>query len=138
MNFFRIILISLSLLSTTVYADNHDKETVDNVISLDDSIPLNDPFAGNESSGITNLTGSESTEALELINFKLTGVIAGKEIAYVALTSQSGEVINLTIDQYLGKIKLVDMRINEAIFEKENGTFIILDFNNQIREANEY
>jgi hypothetical protein len=112
MNFFRIILISLSLLSTTVYADNHDKETGDNVISLDDSIPLNDPFAGNESSGITNLTGSESTEALELINFKLTGVIAGKEIAYVALTSQSGEVINLTIDQYLGKIKLVDMRIN--------------------------
>ena len=40
--------------------------------------------------------------------------------------------------QNLGKIKLVDMRLNEAIFEKEDKSFIIIDFNNVIREADEY
>ena len=37
-----------------------------------------------------------------------------------------------------GKIKLVDMRLNEAIFEKEDKSFVIIDFNNVIREADEY
>ena len=46
--------------------------------------------------------------------------------------------MNLTIGQYLGKIKLVDLRITEAIFEKDDKSYIILDFNNQIRETNEY
>ena len=33
---------------------------------------------------------------------------------------------------------VVDLRLNEAIFEKDDKTFIIIDFNNQIRETNEY
>ena len=43
-----------------------------------------------------------------------------------------------SLSQYLGEIKLVDMRINEAIFEKNDKTYMIIDFNNQIREVNEY
>ena len=31
-----------------------------------------------------------------------------------------------------------DLRLNEAIFEKDDKSYIIIDFNNQIREANEY
>ena len=31
-----------------------------------------------------------------------------------------------------------DLRINEAIFEKDDKSYIIIDFNNQIRESNEY
>jgi sporulation protein YlmC with PRC-barrel domain len=50
----------------------------------------------------------------------------------------SGEVVTVTLGQYLGKIKFVDLRINEAIFEKEDKKFIIIDFNNVIREADEY
>ena len=46
--------------------------------------------------------------------------------------------MTVTIGQFLGKIKLVDMRLNEAIFEKEDKSFIIIDFNNVIREADEY
>ena len=38
----------------------------------------------------------------------------------------------------LGKIKLIDLRLNEAIFEKDDKTFMMIDFNNVIREADEY
>ena len=46
--------------------------------------------------------------------------------------------MTLTLGQYLGKIQLIDLRLNEAIFKKEDESFIIIDFNNMIRESNEY
>ena len=48
------------------------------------------------------------------------------------------DVFTLTLGQYLGKINFVDLRLTEAIFEKDDDSYIIIDFNNQIREANEY
>ena len=36
------------------------------------------------------------------------------------------------------KIKLVDLRLTEAIFEKDDKTYMMIDFNNLIREADEY
>ena len=54
------------------------------------------------------------------------------------MVNNSGEVITITLGQFLGKIKLIDLRLNEAIFEKEDTKFMIIDFNNSIREADEY
>ena len=45
---------------------------------------------------------------------------------------------SMSNQSFLGKIKLVDLRLTEAIFEKEDKTFIMIDFNNVIREADEY
>ena len=59
-------------------------------------------------------------------------------IIYNVERTRDGEVTTLTIGQYLGKIKLIDLRISEAIFEKEDKSYMIIDFNNSIREANEY
>ena len=73
-----------------------------------------------------------------LYNFKLSGLISGKDESYISLTNTSGDVITLNLNQYLGKIKFIDLRLTEAIFEKEDKSFIIIDFNNQIREADEY
>ena len=75
---------------------------------------------------------------MSLYNFKLAGLISGKDNSYISLVNASGEVVTVTLGQYLGKIKFVDLRINEAIFEKEDKKFIIIDFNNVIREADEY
>ena len=61
-----------------------------------------------------------------------------KKNSYISMMKSNGEPYSLTIGQYLGKIKLVDLRLNEAIFENEDKKFIIIDFNNQIREADEY
>ncbi len=150
MSFFKNILILFFLLSATfAYADNHDQNqaTTENEqlneiaqeIQDDDEVPLNDPFAGNEgTNSLTNIPEGEQEEPMSIYNFKLLGLISGKDHSYISLGDTAGEVITITIGQNLGKLKLVDLRLTEAIFEKDGETFVIIDFNNQIREANEY
>ena len=149
MSFFKNILILFFLLSATfAYADNHDQNqaTTENEqlneiaqeIQDDDEVPLNDPFAGNEgTNSLTNIPEGEQEEPMSIYNFKLLGLISWKDHSYISLGDTAGEVITITIGQNLGKLKLVDLRLTEAIFEKDDETFVIIDFNNQIREANE-
>ena len=142
MNFFKIILTFLFLMfSSMVYADNHDLDQVAQELQEEEEVPLNDPFAGNE--GTTGsldatVTPEEQEDVMSLVNFKLAGLISGKDNSYITLVNSSGENITLTIGQYLGKVKLIDLRLTEAIFEKDDKTFIMIDFNNVIREAYEY
>ena len=150
MNFFKILIILVFgfFKFSVSYADNHGEvvEKVKEVIKDlennvdDEEVPLNDPFAGNEASSSVNMNipEDEAQDEMSLYNFKLAGLISGKDHSYISLVNSSGEFINLTLGQFLGKIKLVDLRITEAIFEKNDKSYIIIDFNNQIREANEY
>jgi hypothetical protein len=152
MNFFKILLTLIFLLfSTASFSDNH-KAASDVALSDEakqmleeideDEVPLNDPFAGNEGSASgaagVNISEEEQEDEMSLYKFKLAGLISGKGSSYISLVNSSGEVISVTLGQYLGKIKLVDLRLNEAIFEKDDKKFIIIDFNNIIREADEY
>ena len=152
MSFFKILIILIfGLLSFSVsYADNHGeivekaKEVVESLESENnvdnEEVPLNDPFAGNEASSSANMNipEDEAEDEMSLYNFKLAGLISGKDHSYISLVNSSGEFVNLTIGQFLGKIKLVDLRITEAIFQKDDKSYLIIDFNNQIRESNEY
>jgi hypothetical protein len=151
MNSFKIfIILVLGFFTFSIsYAENHGEivEKVEEVVKNlnsenvdDEEVPLNDPFAGNEASSSANLNipEGEAEDEMSLYNFKLAGLISGKDQSYISLVNSSGEFVNLTIGQYLGKIKLVDLRITEAIFEKDDKSYLILDFNNQIRETNEY
>ena len=87
---------------------------------------------------MANISEEEKEDEMSLYNFKLAGLISGKDNSYISLVYNSGEVITITLGQFLGKIKLIDLRLNEAIFEKEDKKFMIIDFNNSIREADEY
>ena len=148
MNFFKIFLTSFFLiLSIAAFADNHDTTQSEDVSQIsqeiqdDEEVPLNDPFAGNE--GTTGsldatVTPEEQEDVMSLYNFKLAGLISGKDNSYITLVNSSGEIITLTLGQYLGKIKLIDLRLTEAIFEKDDKTYMMIDFNNLIREADEY
>ncbi len=153
MNLIKLITIFIFLLfsNSISIADNHSKKEelnkevkkiTEQLDSLDEEMPLNDPFAGQSSSNNRNANAQISEEEMQddmsLYNFKLVGLIAGKSNSYVSLVKSDGEPFSLTIGQYLGKIKLVDLRLSEVIFKKEDGKFIIIDFNNQIRETNEY
>ena len=150
MNFFRLFIIILFFSHSGIsYSDNHDKkqEVLDQVKDIakelqdeEEEVPLNDPFAGNEgtSGSNSNIPDEERDNQFSLYNFKLAGLISGKDYSYISLVNSSGEVMTLTLGQYLGKIQLVDLRLNEAIFKKEDDTYIIIDFNNLIRESNEY
>tara|TARA_B100000073_G_C23286002_1_gene392561 strand:- start:53 stop:499 length:447 start_codon:yes stop_codon:yes gene_type:complete len=148
MNFFKIFLTLLFLIfSAVAYADNHSENQGEGVseiaqeIQEDEEVPLNDPFAGNEGSTGSldaSITPEEQEDVMSLYNFKLAGLISGKDNSYISLVNTSGEVLTLTLGQFLGKIKLIDLRLTEAIFEKEDKTFIMIDFNNVVREADEY
>ena len=149
MNFFKILFIlTLLLIPKTSLSDNHDKkdEVLDQVKEIakemeeDEEVPLNDPFAGNEgtSSMSSNIPVEEQENKLSLYNFKLAGLISGKDYSYISIVNSGGEVLTLSLGQYLGKIQLVDLRLNEAIFKKEDGKFMIIDFNSQVREADDY
>ena len=149
MNFFKIIIFLLFTLTTSiVLADNHDQkqEVLDKVNEIakelenEEEVPLNDPFAGNEgtSSVSGNIPDDEQDNEFSLYNFKLAGLISGKDYSYISIVNSGGEVLTLSLGQYLGKIQLVDLRLTEAIFKKEDGKFMIIDFNNQVREADDY
>ena len=157
MNFFKkILFIAIFLIISSAHADNHDKNSdlieqvkevtanLENNLTEEEDVPLNDPFAGNEGTSgnaSINIETGEERDEMSLYNFKLSGIISGQDNSYISLTNSSGEVINLTLGQYLGKIKLVDLRLTEAIFKKEKDQekkFMIIDFNQVIRESDEY
>jgi hypothetical protein len=149
MSFFKILIfLSLILIPTISFSDSHDqkKEVLDQVKEIakemedDEEVPLNDPFAGNEgtSSMSGNIPEDEQENELSLYNFKLAGLISGKDYSYISIVNSGGEVLTLSLGQYLGKIQLVDLRLNEAIFKKEDGKFMIIDFNSQVRESDDY
>ena len=149
MSFFKLIILLLFMLTTSIaLADNHDQkqEVLDKVNEIakelenEEEVPLNDPFAGNEgtSSMSGNIPDDEQDNELSLYNFKLAGLISGKDYSYISIVNSGGEVLTLSLGQYLGEIQLVDLRLNEAIFKKEDGKFMIIDFNSQVREADDY
>ena len=149
MSFFKILIfLVLMLIPTISFSDSHDqkKEVLEQVKEIakemedDEEVPLNDPFAGNEgtSSMSGNIPDDEQENELSLYNFKLAGLISGKDYSYISIVNSGGEVLTLSLGQYLGKIQLVDLRLNEAIFKKEDGKFMIIDFNSQVREADDY
>ena len=142
-----IILLVLLLSFNNSFADSHDKkeEVLEKAKEIvkdmeeDEEVPLNDPFAGNEgTSSMSNIPSEEQDNEMSLYNFKLAGLISGKDYSYISLVNSGGEVLTMTLGQYLGEIQLVDLRLTEAIFKKEDGKFMIIDFNNQVREADEY
>ena len=149
MSFFKILIfLVLMLIPTISFSDSHDqkKEVLEQVKEIakemedDEEVPLNDPFAGNEgtSSMSGNIPEDEQENILSLYNFKLAGLISGKDYSYISIVNSGGEVLTLSLGQYLGKIQLVDLRLTEAIFKKEDGKFMIIDFNSQVREADDY
>ena len=136
-----LVLFFATFSMSYTLADTHDTNASAET-SEEEALPLNDPFAGDESlsSGTNLVSGSEEErEAMSLYKFKLVGIIEGEYEAYVTLVDASGEILSLTLHEELSAgVKLIDLRINEAIFEKDDNTYISINFNNQIKEMNEY
>lgn len=165
MNFFKIIIL-LSLFFATMqssFADSHDKKNiVDQAKDLakkakeiqakneqnikdatEEEVPLNDPFAGNAATSSGDLIAfdndSEDQKKLTLNNFKLVGIISGKFESYVSLADSSGKVTTIQLNEELEEgLRFVDLRLTEAIFEKEGGKYMVIDFKNKVREVDEY
>ena len=135
-----LVLLFMSITPNNVIADSHDVD-----INTEEPLPLNDPFAGNSSLGSGSGTSIISTgqtgesEEMSLYNFKLVGIISGSYESYVSLVNASGEIITLQLHEELSDgVKLVDMTLNEAVFQKVDDTYMTIDFNNKIKETDEF
>ena len=161
-----LVLFFISISPSNVFADSHDVEkniveqskeiteellkkqaateaNINSEIGEAEPLPLNDPFAGDSSlgsgTGIISGSQTEDREEMSLYNFKLVGIISGTYESYVSLVNASGELVTLQLHEELSEgVRLVDMRLNEVIFQKADDTYITINFNNQIKETDEY
>ena len=151
MSFFRILFIIIFILaSPSIALADETKKTTEEIVDQakeitkqieeEEYVPLNDPFVGNEGTSSTNVNipEEEQQDQFSLYNYKLSGLISGQDHSYISLVDASGDNIIITLGQNLGKIKLIDLRLTEAIFQKEDKSYLIIDFNNIVRQADEY
>jgi len=165
MNFFKVIILTFIslLLASNVFGDNHDtteKELLEKAkeinqkVKLDQAdkakatpeepLPLNDPFAGDESLGqggasVSLVSGSsEDVKKASLYNFKLIGIMTGEYESYVSLINSSGEIITLQMNEELSPgIKLIALQPQKAVFEKGIDSYLHINFKNQIKETSD-
>ena len=169
MNIFKIIILFIIpfCILTNAIADNHDTEqnilekakeinkkvkqkqaekdnNINSEILPEEPLPLNDPFAGDESLGqggssVSVVSGlDEDAKKLSLHNFKLIGIMTGEYESYVSLINSSGEIVTLEMHGELSPgIKLIALQPDKAIFEKGIDSYLHINFNNQIKETSE-
>ena len=152
MNLVKIIILVLIVGFANfkiLYADNHDTTTenaettseIETEIETEEDVPLNDPFAGNAASSeiLTDDTANEPGSGSILYDYKLVGIISGSLQSYIYLVDAGGEVLTLTLfDELSDGLRLVDMNRKEAVFQKSDGKYLIINFNNQIVEKDDY
>ena len=150
MNLVKIIILVLIVGFANykiLYADNHDtttenaETTSETETETEEDVPLNDPFAGNAASNQTLVDNTENEPASRsiLYDYKLVGVISGSLQSYISLVDAGGDVITLTIfDELSDGLRLVDMNRKEAVFQKSDGKYLIINFKNQIVEKDDY
>ncbi len=132
-------------------AKNKNEELKSNIGSLDEEIPLINPFARDTSVGSIDLDDTtnkeykiqaEKPEKLskplitgqsEIKKYKLSAVLIGNDEQYASFIDPSGNYINLAINERLGEnLKLVIIEQDEVSFVSSEGEIISLDFNNRI------
>ena len=156
-----LTLITLFLLVSFKfsYADNHDTEN--NIIekakeinqkvkekqalqssasNQEEPLPLNDPFVGDGSlgggSGIKIVSdGDEDKKKLSVFNYKLLGIIEGDQQMFASLVNEDGNIINVGFLEELSPgVRLVGLNSKEVIFERDEGSLVVINFKNQIIE----
>ena len=152
MSLIRIIILSLILIFghlQIVFADDDSKkiiteENISSEIGQEEELPLNDPFAGgastsSDSGGLILSSSDDDDEKLSLQHFKLVGIISGSYQSYITLVNSSGDPLTIELNESLNEdLRLVDLRLDEAIFKKADDTYISINFKNQIKEMDDF
>jgi len=158
-----IISVFFMLLSKVSMADSHDNKqdiiekakeinkkikekqansqsNISSEINDEEPLPLNDPFAGDSSlTGGNTIVSSNPEEAqneMSLYKFKLVGIMtSANDDGFVSLINSSGNIITLAKFEELSPgVKLVGLNNREAVFEKNENSLLVINFNNKITE----
>ena len=158
-----IISVFFMLLSKVSMADSHDNKqdiiekakeinkkikekqansqsNISSEINDEEPLPLNDPFAGDSSlTGGNTILSSNPEEAqnqMSLYKIKLVGIMTSEnDDGFVSLINSSGNIITLAKFEELSPgVKLVGLNNREAVFEKNENSLLVINFNNKITE----
>ena len=117
------------------------KKETGQVVVQEEPLPLNDPFAG-DASTVSNIVTevTPTSSAVKLRSYKLVGSFSAKDNSFITLVDDNGEFMTVELfEEVLSGVKLVDVSIKRAVFEKaDDNQYIIMNFKNQIKEANEF
>ena len=112
-------------------------------INNEEPLPLNDPFVGDGtlggSSGGVKLIAEteEQKKKLSVFNYKLVGIIEGDGVGFASLVNESGEVINVGLNEELTQgVRLIGISTKEVMFERGEDSLVVINFKNQIIERN--
>jgi len=120
----------------------NQQSNINSEVNQEEPLPLNDPFAGDAAlsgmgGSLGGVTSQDTENEMSLYNFKLVGIMKGEFVSYVSLINTAGEIITLeTYEELSDGVKLVNLNPSEVIFQKEDQTFITINFKNQIKEVN--
>ena len=141
MIFFRFIIISIffvAMISQKAFSETESKKAIE---VKEEPLPLNDPFAGDSSSASTLVSEEEpTTDAVKLRQYKLVGSFSAEDQSFITLVDDAGEFMILELyEELTDGLKLVDVSIKRAVFQQnKDNKFVIINFKNQIKEADEY
>ena len=117
------------------------KKETGQIVVQEEPLPLNDPFAG-DASTVSNIVTevTPTSSAVKLRSYKLVGSFSAKDNSFITLVDDNGEFMTVELfEEVLSGVKLVDVSIKRAVFEKaDDNQYIIMNFKNQIKEANEF
>lgn len=154
-----LIIFSLLLSLKLSYADNHDtgnniidkakeinqkvkeKQALQNSASnQEEPLPLNDPFVGDGSlsggGGVKIISDNEEDKKrLSVFNYKLLGIIEGDQQMFASLVNEDGNIINVGFfEELFPGVRLIGLNSKEVIFERDEGSLVVINFKNQIIE----
>lgn len=118
----------------------NSQSNISSEINDGEPLPLNDPFAGDSSlTGGNTILSSNPEEAqneMSLYKFKLVGIMTSEnDDGFVSLINSSGNIITLAKFEELSPgVKLVGLNNREAVFEKNENSLLVINFNNKITE----
>jgi hypothetical protein len=118
----------------------NSQSNISSEINDEEPLPLNDPFAGDSSlTGGNTILSSNPEEAqneMSLYKFKLVGIMTSEnDDGFVSLINSSGNIITLAKFEELSPgVKLVGLNNREAVFEKNENSLLVINFNNKITE----
>jgi hypothetical protein len=118
----------------------NSQSNISSEINDEEPLPLNDPFAGDSSlTGGNTILSSNPEEAqneMSLYKFKLVGIMtSANDDGFVSLINSSGNIITLARFEELSPgVKLVGLNNREAVFEKNENSLLVINFNNKITE----
>ena len=160
MNFRHLIICMMMMawMTIPVLSASHEKKVLQNIKTKiekdnklstlnkekdkdkEDDLPLNNPFAGDEANKkkkIQNINeeGMVNDPDLDLVNYKLSGIMLGDKDGYATLVDAAGIFYTIKNKEYLNKnLQLIAVSTSEVTLRNKNEEEFIINFKQEVKK----